>query len=128
MKVRLLAISFALALVASACGDDDSAGTTAATQPPGGDVAVGKTLFEGTCVVCHGEGGVGNPSLGKRLIDNEFIQSLTDEELVQFIAEGRPSDHPDNTTGVAMPARGGNPSLTDDDLRSIVAFLRTLQG
>ena len=124
MKVRLLAITVVLALTAFACGDDDSAGTT---QPPPPGPERGMALFDGTCVVCHGEGGVGNPSIGPRLIDNEFIQSLTDEQLVAFIADGRASDHPDNTTGIAMPPRGGNPSLTDDDLRAIAVYLRTLQ-
>jgi disulfide bond formation protein DsbB len=125
MRFRLVSIAAVLALVAFACGDDDSAGTTAAPTP---DPARGMVLFEGTCVVCHGEGGVGNPNLGKRLIDNEFVQSMTDEQLVGFLIEGRPSDHPDNTTGVAMPPRGGNPGLTDADLMAIVAYLRTLQG
>lgn len=32
-----------------------------------------------------------------------------------------------NTTGVAMPPKCGNPSLTDQDLADVVAYLRTLQ-
>jgi disulfide bond formation protein DsbB len=125
MKLRLVAIAAVLSLIAFACGDDDSADTTA---PPAPDAARGMLLFEGTCVVCHGEGGAGVSGLGTALIDNEFVQSLTDQELVAFLIEGRASDHPDNTTGVAMPPRGANPGLTDTDLLAIVTYLRTLQG
>ena len=38
---------------------------------------------------------------------------------------GRPAYHPDNTQGVDMPPKGGNPALTDDDLLAIIAFQRT---
>lgn len=49
-----------------------------------------------------------------------------DGAVLQFLLEGRLADHPDNTTGVAMPPKGGNPSLDDQALLDIVAFLRTL--
>jgi cytochrome c5 len=129
MKVRLGALAVLLAVAAGACGDDDSAGTTAAPGTTAAvDAARGQLLFSGTCEVCHGVGAVGVPGLGMTLIDNEFVQSMTDEEVVAFIIEGQLSDHPDNATGVAMPPRGGNPGLTDQDLLAIVTYLRTLQG
>lgn len=43
--------------------------------------------------------------------------------LVAFLISGRPADHPDNTTGIAIPARGGNPALSGVD---IAAFLRDI--
>jgi disulfide bond formation protein DsbB len=52
---------------------------------------------------------------------------MSDDELAQFLALGRPADDPGNTTGVAMPPKGGNPSLSDQDLMDVAAFLRTLQ-
>ncbi len=52
---------------------------------------------------------------------------MTDDEFVDFIKLGRPASHPDNTTGVDMPPKGGNPALTDDELYDVVAFVRTLQ-
>ena len=38
-------------------------------------------------------------------------------------ARGRPAADPANTTGVPMPAKGGNPALTRDDLADIVGRL-----
>jgi disulfide bond formation protein DsbB len=65
--------------------------------------------------------------LGKDLHANAFVQERSDEEMVAFLHVGRPADDPLNTTGVAMPARGGNPAFTDEDLLDIVAYLRTLE-
>jgi disulfide bond formation protein DsbB len=31
-----------------------------------------------------------------------------------------------NTTGVAMPARGGTPPLTDSELVDVLAYLRSI--
>jgi disulfide bond formation protein DsbB len=43
-----------------------------------------------------------------------------------LLKEGRPSGHELNTTGVDMPPKGGNPSLSDDDLVTIIAYLRSI--
>jgi disulfide bond formation protein DsbB len=57
---------------------------------------------------------------------SDFIAGKSDGELVEFIKQGRPADDPFNTTGVAMPAKGGNPLLDDQDLYHIVAYLRLI--
>lgn len=88
-------------------------------------IAYGETLY-GSCGACHGADALGIPNLGKNLIESEFIHSLTDEELVDFIKTGRPMWDAENTTGIDMPAKGGNPALSDDDIFAIVAYLRTL--
>jgi hypothetical protein len=41
---------------------------------------------------------------------------------------GRDTSDPLNTTGIPMPPRGGNPSLTDDQLRWVIAYLRSESG
>lgn len=91
-------------------------------------VQEGQSLFSTTCFACHGFDARGIPGLGKNLVESTFIHGLTDDELLAFIINGRPIGDPLNTTGVAMPARGGNPSLTDDQLLSIIAYLRSLQA
>lgn len=48
-------------------------------------------------------------------------------ELVEFIKVGRSASAPSNTTGIAMPPKGGNLALSDQDLFNIVAYLRALQ-
>lgn len=116
----LLAIA---ALVAIGCGGGggEGGGGTA-----GGDLAAkGEVLYQKTCATCHGADGHGMPKLGKDLHDNEFTKGLGDQEMLTFVKEGRPAWHEDNTQGVDMPPKGGNPSLTDDDLLAIIAFQRT---
>jgi mono/diheme cytochrome c family protein len=92
----------------------------------GGAAADGERLYNSNCALCHGMGGVGKPALGKDLRDNAFVAGMTDDEVVQFLAEGRRADHPLNEKGVDMPPKGGNPGLTEEDLRAIVVYLRGL--
>lgn len=91
-------------------------------------IASGAKLFSSTCIACHGPAGVGIKGNGKALVSNEFIKSLDDDRLLAFIKAGRDPGDPKNTTGIAMPPKGGNPAFSDDDLLDIIAYLRTLQG
>ena len=108
-------------VVATGCGGGTS--LEGITDP----VERGEILYRESCQTCHAPDGRGVPGLGNSMVDNEFIQSHTDEELIAFIKVGRPASDPDNLTGVDMLPYGGNPSLTDQDLQDIVAYLRTLQ-
>lgn len=92
-----------------------------------GDVAAGETIFNDRCSVCHGPGGEGITGLGPSLTTSEFAAGLTDAELLAFLQAGRPSDDPLNTTGIAMPARGGTPALSDQELIDVIAYLRTIE-
>ena len=94
--------------------------------PGAGDAVNGEEFFSQTCVACHGVDGIGVDGLGPSLIGNEFVAGLSDEELIAFLETGRPADHPDNESGITMPPKGGNPSLSDEDLADIAAHLRTL--
>lgn len=91
------------------------------------DVKQGQTLFSSTCFACHGFDARGIPGLGKNLVESTFVHDMSDADLLAFIIEGRAVTDPLNTTGVAMPARGGNPSLTDDQMLAIIAYIRSLQ-
>lgn len=97
---------------------------TAAHYDPD-QVAEGQRVYIATCFACHGMDARGIPGLGKDLIVSEFMDGLTDEELVDFIIAGRQPWEPGNTTGVSMPPRGGNPMVTDDQIMAVVAYLRT---
>ncbi len=110
-----------LLAVLAACGGGGGGKSAAA---PG--VAEGKAIFDRICATCHGKDANGLPKLGKGLRNNEFTKSQSDAELVDFMKSGRPATHPLNTTGVDMPPKGGDPTITDEDLQNIVAFLRTL--
>jgi mono/diheme cytochrome c family protein len=89
-------------------------------------VTEGQGVFQSVCIACHGPDARGIPGLGKNLVESQFVHGLTDEELLQFVIKGRDTSDVLNTTGVAMPPRGGNPSLTDDQLRAVIAYVRTL--
>ena len=122
-----------LALAAAACGGGDDGGGSDGGEnggpaPPtvGVSAADGESLYDGTCVACHASGGVGIDGLGKPLANSDFIRGVSDSDLVTLIKGGRDTSDPANTSGVAMPPKGGNPALTDADLESIVAYLRTL--
>ena len=105
---------------------ESTPGTGSAPTVVAGDAAAGQTTFNNRCSVCHGPGGEGIVGLGKPLTSSEFASGLTDEELLAFLQAGRPSDDPLNTTGIAMPARGGTPALSDDELVDVIAYLRTI--
>ncbi|MCB0077034.1 MAG: cytochrome c [Anaerolineales bacterium] len=108
-------------------GTTEEAATDEGAEAMAGDAAAGETIFNQTCVACHGAGGVGVQGLGKAFQNNEFVSGQSDEELVAFLHEGRAADDPANSSGVAMPAKGGNASLTDQDLYNVVAYIRTIQ-
>lgn len=94
------------------------------------DVAVaarGHEVFERTCATCHGSDGRGKQGLGKDLVRSDFVLSRSDVDLVAFVALGRDANDPANTTKVAMPPRGGNALLTDEDLARVAVFMRGLQ-
>jgi hypothetical protein len=61
------------------------------------------------------------------LTTSEFVGSVTEAELLGFIKTGRPGDDPANTSGVAMPPRGGNPALTDELLLDIITYVRSIR-
>ncbi len=127
---RIVALLGVLVLVLAACGGGEDSGGDGANGnnlPSAGDAAAGEEIYTSTCAACHGADATGIEGLGKDLHNNAFVNGLSDAELVDFINEGRGADHPDNETGVAMPPKGGNPSLDDDDLMDVVAYLRTLK-
>lgn len=145
MRLVAAGAALVLALTAAACSDDKDT-TTPATEPSGGgteatdggggggegglngDAAAGAAVFAATCSACHGQDAKGLPNLGKDLTTSQFAIGLTDQELVDFLKVGRGADDPANTTGVAMPPKGGNPALSDEDLANVVAHLRELEG
>ncbi len=104
---------------------DDAAAPVAEDSGLGGDAAHGEELFT-PCAGCHGQDGTGIEGLGKDLHANAYLDDMTDQEVVDFLKTGRPAGDPLNTTGVDMPPKGGDPSLSDSDLADIVAFLRTM--
>ena len=87
-------------------------GASQAEQP----LAVGRQIFENRCAGCHGldgRGGERAPDIASRVA----TQRRSDAAIAHTIRAGIPS--------VGMPA---SPTLDDSTLRSLVAYLRFLQG
>ncbi len=90
-----------------------------ATVP--GDAAAGQAIYSMTCIACHGANGKGTIPGVSDFTKTDGPLAKTDEELTKSISEGLA------TPGAAltMPAKGGNPSLTDGDILSLIAYLRS---
>lgn len=117
----VLALAFVLGL--AACESPEPQEDAAPATP---DIAAGQQKYRISCGTCHGDDGEGIEGLGKPLRGNEFVRNNDPAAIVAMVEEGRDASHPQNTTGIAMPPKGGNVALTKADLRDIVAFLKTL--
>ena len=86
----------------------------------------GRDLFVSMCSACHGPNGEGMEGLGKPFVTSQFIKDSTDKEVMTMVKMGRPIWDAANTTGVDMPPKGGNPSLSDEDLAEIIKYIRSI--
>ncbi len=125
MNLKPLTLIIAGAIFLTACGGGAPAATPT-PEGPKGDPTVGQTKFSGTCSACHGPDAKGIAGLGKDLTTSTFVKGQSDHDLAAFVTKGRDPGDPLNTTGVAMPPKGGNPALNEQDLYDIVAYVRTL--
>ena len=83
--------------------------------------ADGKALFESTCIACHGANLKGTiPGVPNLNTSGRLAQS--DEVLIDHIANGFQS----KGSSMAMPAKGGNPNLSMEDIRALVLYMRSV--
>ena len=117
-------------LLAQACsggeGDGGAVSPPAPAEPaiPVWDVSLedpeleaGRLVWRETCVRCHGTGLAGAPRITDREAWAPRIAKGMDV-LVQHALNGF-----QGPTGTEMPARGGNPDLTDEQVALAVAFV-----
>jgi cytochrome c5 len=74
-------------------------------------------IYGGICAACHDTGAAGAPRKGDEAEWNRRFGQGFDTLL----------SHAINGIG-AMPARGGDPSLSDDDMRQVVAYMLAESG
>ncbi len=115
-RVGILASLLAAALVAA---------TSARALPdipttPAGDAAKGRKVFHTTCVACHGEDGKGVVPGAPDFTNPKGPLAQSDQVLLNHMEYGYRSPG----ALMAMPPKGGNPSLTDQDFRDVLAYLR----
>lgn len=87
-----------------------------AAATPVADAALGKSVFGKTCSLCHAAGVAGAPKPGDKADWGPRIAQGKDT-LYKHAMEG--------FTGSkgAMPARGGNPKLTDEEVKAAVDYM-----
>ena len=84
-----------------------------AAAPPGRD---GQQVYQAACVACHGAGIAGAPKLGDK------------GQWAKRVAKGVDTLYASAVNGVqgsagAMPARGGNPALSNAEVRAAVDYI-----
>ena len=99
--------------VASAETQREPVKSAAAAPPPARD---GQQVYQATCVACHGAGVAGAPKLGDK------------SQWAKHIAKGRDTLYASAVNGVqgsagAMPPKGGNPALSDAEVRAAVDYM-----
>jgi len=85
-------------------------------KPDAGAVVDGKKVYEGLCIGCHGSGAAGAPKAGDKGAWGPRI-AQGKETLFKHALGG--------FTGKSgtMPAKGGNPALSDDEVKAAVIYL-----
>ena len=77
----------------------------------------GKAVFEANCKTCHGGMIPGAPVVGKK------------EDWAPRIKQGKDTLHKHALEGFnSMPAKGGNSSLSDDEVKAAVDFMANESG
>ncbi len=95
----------------------DAATKAAASQVAYGGTTDGKTIFDQLCTSCHTAGVAGAPKVGdKAMWGPRIAQGL--DTLVKHAVEGYHG--PD---GNYMPPKGGNPALTDEQVKAAVTWI-----
>ena len=88
-------------------------------------LADGKASFESSCAKCHGADGKGQTKMGQKLgakdyTDPKVQDALKDDAAFKAIKEGLKAD--DGKT-LMKPAEG----MSDDDIKALVAYMRTFK-
>ena len=76
------------------------------------DLAEGQKIYTTTCAACHGAGLLNAPKLGDK------------SAWAPRIAKGKDTLYKDALNGLnAMPPKGGNSSLKDDEVKAAVDYM-----
>jgi cytochrome c5 len=74
--------------------------------------ADGKAVYESTCVACHGTGAVGSPKFGDKAAWAPRI-ATGKAALLSSALKGKN----------AMPPKGGNSNLTDEEVSAAIDYM-----
>ena len=101
-----------------AAKSEEKAEAPAAEAKPAESAKVdGKAVFEANCKACHGGLIPGAPAVGKK------------EDWAPRIKQGKDTLHKHALEGFnSMPAKGGNSSLSDDEVKAAVDYMANESG
>lgn len=100
------------------------AGALLTVLPPALSQSSGREIYASSCVACHGPDGQGALPGVPDLTAFEWPSAADDAALLKRVREGFQSP----ASPLAMPPRGGNPALTDADLKSVLAYMKKAFG
>lgn len=80
----------------------------------------GAAIYNGTCIACHGADGTGSLPGVPDLNEKAGVLTKTDALLLRSLTDGVQGPN----APIAMPAKGGNPALTEDDMKAVLAYIR----
>lgn len=117
-SVATLAVRFVVAgfITGLAVGTASAAGLRTIEVTPE-KAKAGEAAFTATCVACHGPTAEGRVGMAPNIVSKSFLAAASDQMLIETISKGR--------TGTTMVPWG--PSLGDEKIESIIAYLRTKQ-
>ena len=110
---------------AATSAESATAQQTPLPTPNSAALARGKLLYEEACAACHGVNGEGTTA-GRALSNSQLVKTSSDTDLLKFVRAGRTANDPHNTTGLAMPANGGQANVSDSDIAAVIAYIRQL--
>lgn len=84
----------------------------------------GEAVYKKTCTTCHGANGKGMLPGVPDLTNKAGVLSQPDDLLVKRITTGYQSPG----SPMAMPPKGGNPQLTEAQLREALRYIRAQFG
>ena len=90
----------------------------------GGNPTHGAAIYAQTCVACHGANGRGRITGAPNFTRKGGVLSKPHSALQAHIVRGFSSTN----SPISMPPRGGNPGLTDQDIRDVHAYLHKRFG
>lgn len=85
-----------------------------------GSTLSGKMIYDQTCVACHGPVGSGVLPGVPDFTASKGPLTKSDKTLIQHITEGFQSPG----SPMAMPAKGGNPDLSEADVHAVLEYIR----
>ena len=77
-------------------------------------------LYLQNCMVCHADDGSGAMPGVSDLTENKAWSAISERLLLDKLKKGIQRDG----ASINMPAKGGNPNLTDNDLKEIIRYMR----